>query len=95
MRGLPRVTVRIELCLAPSAPCALEVLARGCQAKGCVSDLVVTLWSGCLPFSLPCAPKWRPVPSLDALSTQMDLSAPRTCFAFKAPWAAGSGTFKG
>lgn len=95
VRGLPKVTVRIELCLAPSALCALEVLARACHAKCCVSDLGVTLWSGYLPFSLPCTPKWRPAPPLDALSMKMDFSAPGRCFAFKAPWAAGSRTSKG
>lgn len=95
VRGLPKVTVRIELCPVPSALCALKVLAQGCHAEGCISDLGVTLWSGCFLFSLLCPPKGRCAPSLDALSMKMDFNAPGRCFAFKVPWAAVSRTSKG
>lgn len=95
MRGLPKVTVRIELCPVPSALCALKVLAQGCHAEGCISDLGVTLWSGCFLFSLLCTPKGRCALSLDALSMKMDFIAPGRCFAFKEPWAAVSRTSEG
>lgn len=96
-RGLPKVTVRIDLCLAPSAPSSLQVLVQGCHAEGCVRDLGVSLWSECLPFLSPVPPNGdlSPALSLDALGVKLDFGAPGRCFAFRVPWAARSRTSEG
>lgn len=97
VRGLPKVMVRPELCLAPLASCCLKVLAHGCRAKGWVSDLGVSLWSGYHPPSslLPPNGDPPPAPSPDALSRKKDFDAPGQYFTFRAPRTAGSQTSKG